>query len=80
MVQQSTVIRPEGNVITVRKYEMKDDQLHLRKISSSQSHKIISSTGGCLFSREKAVKDVNSRVRFCFLVGVYLDLDWSRKI
>ena len=43
MVQQSTVIRPEGNVITVRKYEMKDDQLHLRKISSSQSHKIISS-------------------------------------
>ena len=43
MVQQSTVIRPEGNVITVRKYEMKDDQLHLRKSSSSQSHKIISS-------------------------------------
>ena len=37
------------------------------------------STGGCLFSREKAVKDVNSRVGFCFLVGVFLDLDWLRK-
>ena len=36
-------------------------------------------TGGCLFSREKAVKDVKSRVRFCFLVGVNLDLDWLRK-
>ena len=36
-------------------------------------------TGGCLFSREKAVKDVKSRVRFCFLVGVILDLDWLRK-
>ena len=35
--------------------------------------------GGCLFSREKAVNDVNSHVGFCFLVGVYLDLDWSRK-
>ena len=27
-------------------------------------------TGGCLFSREKAVNDVNSHVGFCFLVGV----------
>ena len=36
-------------------------------------------TGGCLFSREKAVKDVKSRVWFCFLVGVILDLDWLRK-
>ena len=36
-------------------------------------------TEGCFFSREKAVKDVESCVRFCFLVGVYLDLDWSRK-
>ena len=34
---------------------------------------------GCLFSREKAVNDVNTHVGFCFLVGVYLDLDWSRK-
>ena len=38
-----------------------------------------SHTGGCLFSREKALKDVKSRVRFCFLVGVILDLDWPRK-
>ena len=35
--------------------------------------------GGCLLSREKAVKDVKSCVQFCFLVEVYLDLDWSRK-
>ena len=34
---------------------------------------------GGLLSREKAVKDVKSCVRFCFLVKVYLDLDWSRK-
>ena len=34
-------------------------------------------TGGCLLSREKAVKDVNSRVGFCFLVGVILNFDWS---
>ena len=34
-------------------------------------------TGGCLLSREKAVKDVNSRVGFCFLVGVMLNFDWS---
>ena len=27
-------------------------------------------TGGCLISREKAVKDVNSRAEFCFLVGL----------
>ena len=38
-----------------------------------------SNTGGCLLSREKTVKDVKSCVRFCFLVGVILDLDWSRK-
>ena len=35
------------------------------------------STGGCLISREKAVKDVNSRVEFCFLVGAILNFDWS---
>lgn len=35
MVQQSTVIRPEGNVITVRKYEMKGDQLHLSQICNN---------------------------------------------
>ena len=35
------------------------------------------STGGCLLSREKAVKDVNSRVGFCFLVGIFLNFDWS---
>lgn len=35
MVQQSTVIRPEGNVITVRKYQMKDDQLHLSQICNN---------------------------------------------
>ena len=34
-------------------------------------------TWGCLFNREKAVKDVNSRVRFCFLVGVLFNFDWS---
>ena len=34
-------------------------------------------TGGCLLSREKAVNDVNSRVGFCFLVGVILNFDWS---
>ena len=38
-----------------------------------------SCTGWCLLSREKAVKDVRSCVRFRYLVGVYLDLDWSRK-
>ena len=37
----------------------------------------ISNTGGCLLSREKAVKDVNSRVGFCFLVGVQFNFDWS---
>ena len=31
---------------------------------------IFQHTGWCLLSREKAVKDVNSRVGFCFLVGV----------
>ena len=36
----------------------------------------ISSTGGYLLSREKAVKDVNSRVEFCFLVGVIPNFDW----
>ena len=35
------------------------------------------SVGGCLFSREKAVKDVNSHVGFCFLVGVILNFHWS---
>ena len=34
-------------------------------------------TGGCLLSREKAVKDVNSRVEFCFFVMVILNFDWS---
>ena len=34
-------------------------------------------TGWCLLSREKAVKDVNSRVGFCFLVGVQFNFDWS---
>ena len=37
----------------------------------------IQTTGGCLLSREKAVNDVNSRVGFCFLVGVMLNFDWS---
>ena len=37
----------------------------------------IVNTGGCLFSREKAVKDVKSRVRFYFLVGVILNFHWS---
>ena len=36
------------------------------------------STGeGYLLSRGKAVKDVNARVGFCFLVGVILNFDWS---
>ena len=34
-------------------------------------------TGFCLLSQEKAVKDVKSCVRFCFLVGVILDFDLS---
>ena len=39
-------------------------------------------TGGCLLSRETAVKDVKSCVRFCsvgILVGFILDFDWSIK-
>ena len=42
------------------------------KISNNQWN-----TERCLLSREKAVKDVNSRVEFCLLVGVILNLDWS---
>lgn len=34
MVQKSTVKRPDGDVITIRRYEMKNDQLHLRTGSS----------------------------------------------
>ena len=34
---------------------------------------------GSLLSQEKAMKDANSRVGFSFFVGVFLDLDWSRK-
>ena len=33
--------------------------------------------GECLLCRERAVKDVNSRVEFCFLVGVIQNFDWS---
>ena len=51
-------------------------QKHFLTLFISGIHR---NTGGCLFSREKAVKDVKSRVRFCFLVGVILDLDWPRK-
>ena len=39
--------------------------------------KKINHTGWCLLSREMAVKDVNSRVEFCFLVGIILNFDWS---
>ena len=37
----------------------------------------LNNTEWCLLSREKAVKDVNSRVEFCFLVGVQFNFDWS---
>ena len=35
MIQKSTVKRPNGDVITVRKYEMKDEQLHLSQICNN---------------------------------------------
>ena len=58
-------------------------KLKTKKTQPGQNREIYVSlkpnTGGCLFSREKAVKDVESSVRFCFLVGVILDLDWLRK-
>lgn len=35
MVQKSTVKRPDGDVITIRRYEMKNDQLHLSQICNN---------------------------------------------
>ena len=35
MIQKSTVKRPNGDVITVRKYEMKGEQLHLTQICNN---------------------------------------------
>ena len=61
-----------------RSFKLSDSQRH--GLSSNDKTKVTvihQVTGGCPLSREKAVEDVNTRVGFCFLVGVMLNFDWS---